>query len=144
LLFGKKEAFWGIFPPAGLADAELARVASFGKAILDRRDRLHLPEAVPLLTGLDAVHIQHRYLIPERIGWYWFRGWAHVIRFLGRFGTVPRMAGVYVFVVFLLFLIVIVMPLTMFTLLLFYPLMHKRLAAYVRRLQQPSELKTEH
>ena len=139
LLFGKKEGFWGIFPPAGLADAELARVARFGKAILDCRDRLHLPEGVPLLTGLGAVHIQHRYLIPERIGWYWFRGWGHLIRFLGRLGTVPRVAGVYVFVVFLLFLIVIVMPLTMLGRLLLYPLIYKRLAAYVRRLQQPTE-----
>src|SRR6516165_342471 len=130
LLFGKKEGFWGIFPPAGLADAELARVARFGKAILDCRDRLHLPEGVPLLTGLGAVHIQRRYLIPERIGWYWFRGWGHLIRFLGRLGTVPRVAGVYVFVVFLLFLIVIVMPLTMLGRLLLYPLIYKRLAAY--------------
>jgi len=139
LLFGKKEGFWGIFPPAGLGDTELARVARFGKAILDRRDRLHLPEAVPLLTGLGAVHIQRRYVIPERIGWHWFRGWAHLIRFLGRFGTVARTAGVYVFVVFLLFLIVIVMPLTMLGRLLFYPLINKRLTAYIRRLEQPSE-----
>jgi hypothetical protein len=138
LLFGKKEGFWGIFPPAGLGDAELVRVAGFGKAILAGRDRLQLSEAAPLLTGLGAVHIQRRYLIPERIGWYWFRGWAHLIRFLGRFGMAARMAGVYLFVVFLLFMIVVVMPLTMLVRLLLYPLINKRLTAYIRRLEQPS------
>jgi hypothetical protein len=139
LLFGKKEGFWGIFPPAGLGEKELKCVAGFGKAILERRDRLHAPEPVPLLTGLHAVPIQRRYLIPERIGWHWFRGWARLIRFLGRLGTVPRMAGVYLFVVFLLFLIVVVMPLTMLVRLLLYPLINKRLTRYIRTLQQPSE-----
>ena len=138
LLFGKKEGFWGIFPPAGLDDKELARVARFGKAIVERRDRLHQPDAVPLLTGLGAVPINRRYLVPELIGWYWFRGWAHLIRFLGRLGSVPRMAGVYLFVMFLLFMIVVVMPLTMLGRLLLHPFIHKRLAAYAHRLQQPT------
>jgi hypothetical protein len=139
LLLGKKDGFWGIFPPAGLDERELDRVTRFGKAILQRRDRLHQPEALPLLTGLGAVPIQSRYLLPELIGWYWFRGWAHLIRFLGRLGTVPRMAGVYLFVAFLLFMIVVVMPLTMLGRLLLFPLINKRLTAYVHRLEQPSE-----
>jgi len=138
LLFGKKDRFWGIFPPAGLDEKELDRVARFGKAILERQGRLHQPDAIPLLTGLGAVSINRRYLVPELIGWYWFRGWAHLIRFLGRLGTVPRMASVYLFVVFLLFMIVVVMPLTMLARLLLHPFIHKRLAEYARRLQQPS------
>jgi hypothetical protein len=139
LLFGKKEGFWGIFPPAGLDNASLERIAGFGKAILERRERLQQADAVPLLSGLGAVQMNRRYLVPELIGWYWFRGWAHLIRFLGRLGKLARMAGVYTFVVFLLFMIVVVMPLTMLGRLVFYPLLHKRLAAYVRRLQKPYE-----
>ncbi len=127
LLFGKKEGFWGIFPPAGLADEELTRVTRFGKAILDRRDRLQQSEAVPLLAGLGAVTINCRYVIPDLIGWYWFR-----------LGTGARLAGVYLFVVFLLFMIVVVMPLTMLGRLFFFPLINKRLTAYVHRLEQPS------
>lgn len=139
LLFGKKERFWGIFPPAGLAEEELARVARFGRAIVDRRDCLQQPEAIPLLSSLGAAQINRRYVVPELIGWYWFRGWAHLIRCLGRLGIAARMAGVYTFVAFLLFMIVVVMPLTMLGRLLFYPLIRKPLAAYVRRLQEPSE-----
>jgi hypothetical protein len=138
LLWGKKGAFWGIFPPAGISAADLAGVSRFGQAILNQRDRLKEPEDAPLLPRLGAVQVNSRYVVPELIGWYWFRGWARLIRWLGRFGSVPRLAGVYLFVACLVLMILVVLPLTLLLRLVFYPWVRRWTAAYVRRLEQPS------
>ena len=138
LLLGKKESFWRLFPAAGISEAELAGLSRFSQAILNQRQKLKSADDSPLLAGLGAVHIQQRYVVPELIGWYWFRGWARLLRLLGRLGSVPRLLGTYLFVVCLIFMVLVVLPLTLLIRLLFYPLMNRWLAAYIRQLQQPS------
>ena len=138
LLFGKKQGFWRIFPPAGLADTELAAVSRFSHAIVNQQHKLQCPEAVSLLSGLGAVQVNTRYVLPELIGWYWFRGWARLIRFLGRLGSIARLAGVYLFVLCLVPLILFGIPLLLLVRLLLYPWMRRWTAAYIERLQQPS------
>jgi hypothetical protein len=138
LLFGKKEGFWGIFPPAGISAADLAGIARFSRAILNQRDKLMKGDDAPLLRGLGAVQVNPRYVVPELIGWYWFRGWARLIRALGRMGSVPRLAGVYLFVVCLVMMILVVLPVTLLVRLLLYPCVRRWTAVYVHRLEQPS------
>jgi hypothetical protein len=138
LLVGKKEGFWGIFPPAGIAAAELAGVARFSGAIVNQLDRLSQPDAAPLLAGLGAVRVNERYVLPELVGWYWFRGWARLLRFLGGPDSLARLAGVYLFVICLVFMILIVLPITLLLRLLLYPWMRTWTAAYVHQLHQPS------
>ncbi len=138
LLFGKSNGFWRIFPPAGLGEGELARVGRFGEAIARHLDRRPDVSAAPFLVGLGAVRVNRRYVLADLLGWYWFRAWAHLIKLLGRFGSVPRQAAVYCFVVCLLFSILVLIPLSMVLRLLFSPLVNRPLAAYCRRLEQPS------
>src|SRR5262249_7909907 len=95
-------------------------------------------EDSPLLAGMHAAPVNQRYVLPELIGWYWFRGWARLLRWLGRLGRPARRAGVYLFVVCLVFLILVVLPLTLLLRLLLFPWMNRWTAAYVQRLQEPS------
>jgi len=139
LLFGKTSRFWG-FPPAGIAETELVRVSRFGEAIRRHLDDPHGPGDGPWLGGLGAVRVNRRYLIADWLGWYWFRAWAHFLKLLGRFGPLPRRAGIYCFVGCLLFAIVVAIPLSMVVRVLLWPFMGRWTAAYVRRLEQPSGL----
>jgi hypothetical protein len=138
LLFGKTAPLWGIFPPAGIGEAQLARVRSFGEAVRRQVDRLAGADAGPLLRGLGPAHVNRRYVIPDLLGWYWFRAWAHFLKLLGRLGSIPRRAGVYGFIACLVFAIVVAIPLSMVARLLLWPFIRGRTEAYVRRLQFPS------
>jgi hypothetical protein len=138
LLFGKKDPFWKIFPPAGLAEVELARVRRLGEAV---RDRLHLLKKEPphsLLRGLGAVEVNRRYLIPELIGWYLFRAWAFVLRFLGRIGWPLRYLGIALFMLFLVVVVAVGIPVVVVVSLLLYPLVRWASQPYARRLSEPS------
>jgi hypothetical protein len=138
LLFGKTAPFWGVFPPAGIGEKELARVTRLGEAIRRQLDELRGPDNHPLLRGLEAVPVNSRYLIADLFGWYWFRAWAYFLKLLGRLGPVPRRAGIYCFVVCLVFAIVVAIPLSMVARLLLWPFMSRWTAAYVRRLEEPT------
>jgi hypothetical protein len=138
LLYGKKERFWRIFPPAGLGDEEIARAARFGEAVAAGQEKLRQPEPIALLSGLGAVRVNRRYLLPELAGWYAFRAWAHLLRWLGRWGSAARLAGVYAFVVSLVVSILVGVPVIVVGRLLLYPLMRRWTAGYVRRLGEPS------
>lgn len=136
LLFGKKNPFWGIFPAAGLSEVELKRVRRLGMAIRERCDRL--PQAQSLLRGLGAVELNRRYLLPELAGWYLFRGWAHFLKGLGKIGQTVRLAGVGLFMLFLVTVVVVGIPLLFLVRLLLYPFVNKMTRSYAERLAEPS------
>ncbi len=138
LLFGKRDRFWKIFPPAGLADEDLARLQRLGEMVRDRLSQLDDPESGPLLSRAGAVQIQRRYVIPELIGWYIFRAFGGMIRALGRFGQFARRAGVCLFVICLVMLILLVLPVVLAITFLLRPLYRRRLGAYVHTLAEPS------
>jgi hypothetical protein len=141
LLFGKRDPFWKVFPAAGLSDVELKRVQRLGEAARARLDQLRQPQPQPLLRGLDAVAVNRRYLIPELIGWYLFRAWAHVLRRLGRLGGTVRYGGVVLFIVFLVTLLTVVMPVVLLVSALFHPLVRKASQSYAERLAEPSGMR---
>ncbi len=138
LLFGKKGRFGGVLPAAGLGDAELQRVTRLGAAILRQRQQLSDSAAVPFWGRLAPAPVNHRYLLPDLLGWYAFRAWAHLLKLLTRLGPRPRRAGVYLFVLCLIYAIALAIPLSMLVRLLVYPMMRRWTAAYARRLEQPS------
>jgi hypothetical protein len=139
LLFGKTQPWWGIFPAAGIGDTELRRVTGFAQAIHRQLDRLHNGDQTPLLRDLGAAHVNRRYVLADLLGWYWFRTWAHFLKLLGRFGPPPRRAGVYGFIICLVLAIVVAIPMSMVARLLLWPFLRRWTAAYVRRLEQPSQ-----
>ncbi len=138
LLFGKKEPFWGIFPAAGIADQELDRVRRLGGVLRERAHLLKEPGPRPLLRGEGAVEVNRRYLIPELIGWYLFRGWAHVLKGLGRLGWPVRYLGIALFMLFLVTVIVVGIPVVVVLTALLYPLVRQASAPYADRLAEPS------
>lgn len=138
LLFGKREPFWGVFPPAGLSGAELQRVRRLGESVRERLDQLRRPQPQSLLRGLGAVEVNRRYLVPERIGWHLFRAWAHVLQGLGRLGWIVRYAGVAGFMLFLVVLVTVVMPVVVVASALLHPLARKASRSYAERLAEPS------
>jgi hypothetical protein len=139
LLFGKKEPFWKVFPPAGLAEDELGRVRRLGEAIRQRLDLVGAGQPPrSLLRGLGPVEVNRRYLLPELIGWYLFRGWAHVLRLLGRIGRPLRYVGLALFMLFLVAIVALGIPLIFLVSLLFFPLVRLATNPYAARLAEPS------
>jgi hypothetical protein len=138
LLYGKRDRLWGIFPPAELSGRELERMSRLGAAAAARLDELG-PPYHPLLTGLGAVHVRRRYIVPELMGWYLYRAAARVITGLGRRSSVLRGLAVRLFLVFMILVISVGIPLAMVVVLLLSPLLRTRIDRYARRLAAPSE-----
>ena len=139
LLFGKKDGFWGVFPPVGLGSDELVRIGNFTATILDQKDKLIRAGNQPLLRNQGAVEVDVRYLLAERLGWYCFRWWGRLILALGRRGNLFRKLGVYLFVAFLVCIIPIGIPITMVIRWVFRPLLNRWMIPYKQRLVEPSD-----
>jgi len=137
MLTGKSEQ-WGIFPPAGVAARTIEELSRFGAALSERRAELDDPTGGPLLTGLGAIEIEQRMVVPELIGRVIFPPWAGLTRALGRPGGLVRRFALYFFAASLILTILIVVPISILLRILFYPLIRGPLAAYVERLKAPS------
>jgi len=134
---GKQDRFLG-FPPAGVPEEQIRRLSRFGDAISRSEDTLAGPDAHPILRGLGAVAVESRFVLPELIGRLSFRPWAHVIDAAGRLGGIARRAATFLFVLYLVFAILVLVPLAAIVRLLFHPLVKRPIAAYVERLKRPS------
>ncbi|MCB1500405.1 MAG: hypothetical protein KDK07_11565 [Bauldia sp.] len=112
LLSGRNGRFLGIFPEAGVAGGDHARIRALAAVAAER---LAATDQVSgsLLAGEPAVAIRRWLIGPELLGWYAFHGWAHFIRALGRLGAVPRAVGVWGFALFLVAMILVGLPLTL-------------------------------
>ena len=137
LLTGRRNGFWGIFPPAGISDAEIAAAARFGRALAAALP-LARSSSVPLLSGLGAVRVFAGYIAGEKIAHRSFMLWGRLLRALGRPGNPLRRAVLAFYVVFLVAMILTVLPLSMLVRALLRPLLRRRLDAQVARLEAPS------
>lgn len=113
MLSGRREAFWGVFPRAGLSEAQIADAARFGHALRQAllEDRL-LAEPSPL-AGLNAAVPDLRLLPSEKIGRRSFQIWGAMIRALGPQGAWQRRPLLAIYALFLVLMIVTVVPVTM-------------------------------
>ena len=138
LLFGRKEPLWGVFPAAGIGNAELDRVRRFGELIRDRWPQRPRGNTEPVLQGAGAVAINYVYMIPEWIGWHLFMAWAYVLKALGAVSRWLRLAGVAAFIVFLVCAVVLGIPVVIVSTLLLAPFLRSAIKAYAERLAAPS------
>lgn len=143
LLTGKKGGFWGIFPSAGVSEADIAGAARFGRALADALPLLKSHSSGPLLAGLGAVKVNPRYIAGERIAHRSFLLWGRLLRAIGPSGHPGRRAVLAVYVIFLVTMILTVVPLAMAVRALLRPLLREKLDAEVARLEQPSGSGTE-
>lgn len=135
---GKRDRLWGIFPPAGVPDDEIRKLSRFGSAISRAEDALEGPHGRSLLRGLGAIEVEPRYVVPELVGRFSFPFWARLLDASGRDGTILRRLATVLFVVYLVFGILILVPLATLGRLLLHPFLKGRLEAYVERLKTPS------
>lgn len=140
---GKKNGFWGLFPPAGVSEADIAGASRFGKAILDGLRRSDKPLDAPLLKGLGAVKVNPGYVASERIAHRSFYLWGKLLRAVGGPDSTPRKMMLAVYAVFLTVMIVTVVPLSLVIRMILRFALKKSLDAQVRRLEEPSGSGTE-
>ena len=107
---GRRQPFaW--LPKAGISDAEINGAQRFGAAIANR---LAMPGAIeqPMLQGLGAVRVDEKLIASERVGTRSFKLWGTLLAALGPQRSLRRRAGLIVYIIFLLSLIITVVPVT--------------------------------
>lgn len=142
VLTGKKNGFWGIFPPAGVSEAEITAAARFGRALAESLPLLQSTQS-PLLSGLAAVKVIPGYVTGEKVVHRSFRIWGGLLRAIGKPGNPLRRLVLVVYIAFLVIMILTVMPVSVMVRALLRPLLRKRLDAEMARLEAPSGSSTE-
>ena len=138
LLTGRQDAFWKIFPAAGVSTHDIAASARFGRALREVLPTLPDGWTQPLLQGLGAVRVDPGYIASERIGHRSFLAWGRLLRWVGRPRTRPRRAILIIYAVFLALMIMTVVPVTLTVAVLLRPLLRRRLQRAAQHLEQPS------
>lgn len=122
---GRQQPFaW--LPKAGISEAEIADAQRFGVAIGERLAQGG-PIEQPMLRGLGAVRIDEKLIASERVGTRSFKAWGTLLAALGPQHSLRRRAGLVVYIVFLLSLILTVVPVTALLKKLLSPLTRARI-----------------
>jgi len=138
VLTGKKDGFWGIFPPAGISEAEINSAARFGRALIRAIPLIQSGQQGPFLTGLGAVKVNPGYITGEKLAHRSFLLWGRLLRTLGPAGSPVRRGVLVLYIIFLVTLILTVLPVSMVLRALARPFMRAKLAAQVQILEAPS------
>lgn len=138
LLTGRKEAFWKIFPGAGVSAQDIVNTARFGRALRDALPTLPAQPKQALLQGLAAARVDPRYIASERIGHRSFLLWGRLLRAVGPPHSTVRRGLLVVYALFLALMIVTVVPITLSLAILLRPLIRGRLQTAARLLEGPS------
>lgn len=137
---GKKNRFFGIFPPAGISEEKIQQAVRFGHAIKNALKTDALKNKKPILKGLQAVRVNPRYITSEKIGNALFTKWAKLLIQKGAPGK--RQISLIVFFLFLITLIITVVPFTLLLKLIFSPFIQKRMLKEKNAFEQPSGSET--
>ncbi len=134
---GRKKAFSWV-PQAGIAATEITAARRFGEAISARLLQNSQPIVAPMLQGLGAVKVNEKLIASERIGARSFYLWSRLLRALGEPDSRLRGLGLLIYIVFLLFMIVTVVPITAVLKKLLSPLTKHRIARERAYFAEPS------
>lgn len=111
-LFTGRQKPYSWVPRAGIDEAEIIAASRFGQAMAQRLTADSLPIEQPMLSGLGAVRIDEKLISSEKVGNRSFQLWSRLLAALGPQQSRRRGAGLVVYIVFLLCLIVTVVPLS--------------------------------
>lgn len=126
-MFSGRQQPFAWLPKAGISDAEIAGARRFGVAIGERL-AFGAPIEQPMLRGLGAVRVDEKLIASERVGTRSFKVWGKLLAALGPQHSLRRRAGLIVYIVFLLSLILTVVPVTAVLKKLLAPLTRTRIA----------------
>jgi hypothetical protein len=125
-LFTGRQKPYSWVPRAGIDEAQITAASRFGVAMAQRLTADSLPIEQPMLTGLGAVRIDEKLIASEKVGNRSFQLWSRLLAALGPQQSRRRAAGLVVYIVFLLCLIVTVVPLSAVLKKLLAPLFKER------------------
>jgi hypothetical protein len=137
LLWGRRDRFLGIFPPAGVAAAQLERVRALGELAASRVDHLQAQPPTSLLAGDNSVPVLGRFIVPEILAERYFALWARLIRLAGKLSSGVRGAAVLLFALSLAMIVVLGLPLALLGHLLISPWVQPWLRSYTAELKRP-------
>jgi hypothetical protein len=126
-LFTGRQKPYSWVPRAGIDEAEIVAASRFGEAIVQRLTANSLPIEQPMLSGLGAVRIDEKLIASEKVGNRSFQLWSRLLAALGPQQSRRRAAGLVVYILFLLCLIVTVVPLSALLKKLLAPLFKERI-----------------
>lgn len=127
-LFTGRQKPYAWVPRAGIDEAEIVAAKRFGEAMAQRLTADALPIEQPMLRGLGAVRIDEKLIASEKVGNRSFQLWSRLLAALGPQQSRRRGAGLVLYIVFLLCLIVTVVPLSALLKKLMAPLFKARIA----------------
>ncbi len=127
-LFTGRQKPYSWVPRAGIDEAEIVAASRFGEAMAQRLTANALPIEQPMLRGLGAVRIDEKLIASEKVGNRSFQLWSRLLAALGPQQSRRRGAGLVLYIVFLLCLIVTVVPLSALLKKLMAPLFKARIA----------------
>ncbi|VXB90727.1 Dialkylrecorsinol condensing enzyme [Pseudomonas sp. 8BK] len=125
-LFTGRQKPYSWVPRAGIDEAQIAAASRFGVAMAQRLTADSLPVEQPMLSGLGAVKIDEKLIASEKVGNRSFQLWSRLLAALGPQQSRRRGAGLVVYILFLLCLIVTVVPLSALLKKLLAPLLKER------------------
>lgn len=113
MLTGRRNAFWKIFPKAGVDEKEIKNASRFGFAIKEALENNLEKERVSICSGLKAVNVDEKLIKSEQIGTKSFMIWGKLIRKVGKAGELKRRPFIALYTVFLILIIMTVVPINM-------------------------------
>jgi len=135
---GKKDAFWNVFPAAGVDPHEIHEAQRFGNAIhaalRENRER----SGEPMLQGLGAVKVDPDLIPQERTARAIFHFWARLVRRFGEPGDKRRWFALALFGAFLVCLLVLSLPAVIVYKALVAPFRKGAISRAVAYYEQPS------
>jgi len=140
---GKRDGFWGVFPPAGVSQRDISRTARFGRAIADSLTQLESRPGRSLLWGLGAVRVNPRLIAGEKIAHRSFTIWGRMFRLMGKQGSRLRRCLLPLYLLFLACMIVTVLPVSIVVRAILLPFLRSRMEEAAKRLEEPSGSSTE-
>jgi hypothetical protein len=126
-MFTGRQKPYGWVPRAGIDEAEIVAARRFGEAMVQRLSADALPIEQAMLTGLGAVRVDEKLIASEKVGNRSFQLWSRLLAALGPPQSHRRGAGLVLYIVFLLCLIVTVVPLSALLKKLMAPLFKARI-----------------
>ena len=110
-MFTGRQKPYAWVPRAGIEEREIAAASRFGEAMAQRLTGDALPVREPMLKGLGAVRVDEKLIGSEKVGNRSFQLWSRLLAALGPQQSRRRGAGLVVYIVFLICLIITVVPL---------------------------------
>jgi hypothetical protein len=140
---GRKDAFWRVFPPAGVADSEVLAASRFGDAIREALERSESLHGGPILQGLGAAKVSEGMVVQEALAYPNFLVWAKLIRAAGKPGSPQRVPLLLLFSLYLAFMVLAALPVMALYGLFLRPWAREKSRTLIAYYERPSGSSTE-